>query len=112
MGVIQSLTVEKGGDDKLWNVDGMPMEVNVTLTVQDMYPTMAMTKNSSLMAFNIGLQSYLDCMGGIRSDKILDMMRMNSWLRAKMSKIHSKLTTGLPLMIGDGYQEFMNNILK
>lgn len=112
MGVIQSMTIEKGGDDKMWTVDGLPQELNVTLTMQDMYSTMSMTKNSSLMAFNLGLQSYLDCMAGLRTDKLIQLVKVEGWFKGKISKIHSKLTTGIPMLVGDGVKSFIENILR
>jgi len=112
MGVIQSLTIERGGDDRLWNVDGMPLEINCTVTIQDMYNTTTLTKNNALVSFNVGLNSYLDNMAGIRSDKLLDLARYEGWLMSKLSKLHSKMTTGFPLMISDGAYSFISNMLK
>ena len=112
MGVIQSLTIERGGDDRLWSVDGLPLEVNVTITIQDMYSTTALTKNSKLVGFNAGLNSYLDNMAGIRTDKLMDIAKAKGWLSAKMSKVHYKLTSKPLLMISDGAYSLINNLLK
>lgn len=111
MGVIQSLTIERGGDDRLWSVDNMPLEINCTVTIQDMYSTTALTKNSKLVSFNVGLSSYLDNMAGIRSDKLLDMRRYKGWFFSKMSKLHFNITK-LPLLLSDGVYSMINNFLS
>ena len=110
MGVIQSLTIERGGDDRLWNVDGMPLEINCTVTIQDMYSTTSLTKNNTLVSFNVGLNSYLENMAGIRSDKLIDLSRYKGWFDSKLSKLHLKLTS-LPLMVSDGVYSFLGKFL-
>lgn len=111
IGVIQSLTIERGGDDRLWSVDNMPLEINCTVTIQDMYSTTALTKSSRLVAFNAGLTSYLDNMAGIRTDRLIDMRRVTGWWSSKVSRLHYNLTR-FPLLLADGFYSMIGNFLN
>lgn len=67
MGIITSLRIDKGKEGS-WTVDGLPSEVDVSLTIKDLYNTMAMSKREngsanlinnsqflSYLAFNCGV---------------------------------------------------------
>lgn len=112
MGVVQSLTIERGGDDRLWSVDNLPLEINCTVTIQDMYSTTSLVKSSRLTAFNAGLTSYLDNMAGIRIDRLINMRKVTGWWSSKMSKLHFRLTQSPKLLISDGFYSMINNFLN
>jgi len=63
--MVQSLTFKKGGDEDLWSLDGLPLEMTVNLSVKDLYPTLMMSRSFSMMATNIGLMGFLDNMAGL-----------------------------------------------
>lgn len=68
MGIITSLRIDKGKEGS-WTIDGLPSEVDVSLTIKDLYNTMAMSKRQteggvqlinntqflSYLAFNCGV---------------------------------------------------------
>lgn len=70
---ITSLEVKKGGDDNLWTMRGYPNEVEVNLTIKDLYPQMSMSKTNANFKFNKGLINYLECMAG------LDPTEVDGW---------------------------------
>jgi len=63
--VITSLEIKKGGDDNLWTNRGFPNEIEVNLTIKDLYPQMSIAKNNTTFKFNKGLLNYLECMAGL-----------------------------------------------
>jgi hypothetical protein len=67
MGVIESLSIEKGGGGEAWTVDGFPSQVKVTLSIKDLYSHLSMNTETELMNFfqNQSLMEYLANMCGI-----------------------------------------------
>lgn len=74
LGMVESIDIQKGGSDgNQWSADNLPLEMDITLNVKDLYPTMMMTsKMSSGTAFmnNTGLISYLNVMAGVQINEI------------------------------------------
>lgn len=66
LGMIESISINKG-ENKSWSNDNLPLEVDVRLSVKDMYPTMMMTvgKYGSLYGYNTGLIEFLDTLSGV-----------------------------------------------
>jgi len=71
MGMISSISIVKGTSQELWSAKGYPMGIDVTLQVTDMYPSLSMPINKSMLKQNIGMSTMLDNMAG------LNMMQMN-----------------------------------
>jgi len=46
MGIVSSLDITKGGEDK-WNYQGMPTAIDINMSIKDMYSTMFMSKGSA-----------------------------------------------------------------
>lgn len=72
LGIISSLSITKGGEDK-WNVMGMPMQADVTVTIKDLYSTMFISKTQGLLN-NTAQMDYLALMAGIDMNEI-DVLR-------------------------------------
>ena len=83
-GIIDSIDLKKGGSSgKEWNIDNLPTEIDVTVNIKDLYPTIMSTAvneklGSSGLAFanNIGLTEYLKTMAGIQ---LSDFNPQNNW---------------------------------
>lgn len=62
LGIVTSLSIDKGKEGS-WTVDGLPTEVDVSLTIKDLYNTMAMTSqatgNGAQLVNNTQFLSYL-----------------------------------------------------
>ena len=82
MGLVKDMQITKGGQSgDCWNIDGLPTEVNVSLSIQDLYNSLSMgnfhTKqnvwnfihNTSLIDF-IGVQCGLNMRSNEWSKKI------------------------------------------
>jgi hypothetical protein len=65
-GVITSLTITKGGQDNLWTSNGLPMQIDVNVTVKDLYPAMMISQSYGELAVNTGLMDTLDTIAGLR----------------------------------------------
>lgn len=84
MGVVTSLTITKGGADSLWTVDGHPQMIEVNMNVVDLYPQMIQIKDIGLLAYNLGIASFLENMAGIRPDQ-LSFLKFKSLINRKLS---------------------------
>jgi hypothetical protein len=65
MGMITNFSFVRGGSEGLWASNGLPLAVDVTLTVTDMYPTLSVASNAALLRQNMGLSAFLDNMCGL-----------------------------------------------
>jgi hypothetical protein len=71
MGIVNNFSFVRGGSQNLWTRGGLPLCIEVTMSVVDLYPTMAVSSNMALLRQNIGLSGFLDNMCG------LNIMHMN-----------------------------------
>jgi len=65
MGVITSLSFNKGGDEKLFNPRGLPLILEGSISVADLYSNLSMPMNYSQFATNIGTAAFLNTLGGL-----------------------------------------------
>lgn len=65
MGVVTSLSFTKGGDDKLFNRRGLPLCIEGTITVKDLYSQLSLPRNSVDLITNFGTASFLFNMSGL-----------------------------------------------
>lgn len=69
LGMIDSIDVRKGGGSGTeWTIAGLPTEIDVTLNIKDLYPTLMLTMargTGSLFQNNTGLIEHLNLMSGI-----------------------------------------------
>ena len=110
MGVIRSLTIERGGEGK-WSAEKLPREISVRINVSDMYPQMILSPGSSHLKYNFGMLSYIDCLAGIRYDQLswiandkrvinVGTDRTSSLLSFRASSIHNRMRD---LAVGGSY---------
>lgn len=67
LGIISSLDIDKGGEDK-WNALGMPLQADVNVTIKDLYSTFFISKGGGLFN-NTAQLDYLAMMAGIDMNK-------------------------------------------
>lgn len=67
LGIVDSISIEKGGSGDAWNVHGLPNEVKVTISVRDLYTNLMATKSSKPQLFfnNQGLIDFLAVSCGV-----------------------------------------------
>lgn len=85
MCVVSSITFVKGGSDNNFTIDNLPQELDVTMTIKDLYPSMPITNKFSMIRYNIGLGSFLDTLAGIRTDTVNVFARAKSWIKTRLS---------------------------
>ena len=64
-GAIVSLTWIKGGDNQIYSSEGLPLEINVTMEVEDLYPTSMSSKIMTYVKYNRNLLCFLENMAGV-----------------------------------------------
>ena len=65
LGICTSFTFVKGGSENLRTADGLPRQIDVTMSVKDLYPVLTSSKNNESMYFNIGMGTFLDNIAGV-----------------------------------------------
>ena len=70
MGIVESIDIEKGPEQS-WSAEGLPTEVDVTLTIKDFYSQLMMTKSNEVRLFwtNQGLIDFLGVTCGLDLSK-------------------------------------------
>jgi hypothetical protein len=84
-GVITSLTIKKGGDDNLWTHSGLPMQIDVNVSIKDLYPALMLSKDFEGLNKNIGMVDFLDNMANLG---VTEYSLYNSLLTNLKSKVN------------------------
>ena len=110
LGIIDSISIEKGGSGDAWTADGMAAEMKVTMTIKDLYATLTLPDNYSFKAFfgNTGLLDYLMVNCGI------DITKHNLDLKIKMmvNLFKNNITSLITGFVDDkieGFKEQLRN---
>ena len=93
MGIITDLSISKGKEGS-WTIDGLPSEVDVDITIKDLYNTMAMTSDEDTTNFlnNTTFLNYLANACGISINKPDVERSIDLWLMMKTDYWKEKLT--------------------
>lgn len=78
-GCITSFTIEKSKEDM--TAYGMFKKVTVSITVEDLYPTLISSPNSDLLSCNFGLSQFIDNMSLLSYDQSYNNMSVNGRIR-------------------------------
>lgn len=108
LALISSFTWVRGGGNSLWTKDGLPRSIDVTLTVQDLYPYLAMSKRISFLSANPSYAVFLDTMSGmmaLNDDKTEDAL--NRYFEVLLNRINSSSRNGT-----DVWNKFNSNKAK
>lgn len=65
MGVVTSLSFKKGGDDAFFNRKGLPMVIEGTMNVMDLYSSLSLPMRPDQFAVNFGTSSFFDNLAGL-----------------------------------------------
>lgn len=81
-GAISSFDMTRS-EDFLWTTEGFPNEIEISMTVQDLYPNLIMPKKVREIRYNGALISFLECMAGVRFDQfnLLGAIKRRSKIR-------------------------------
>ena len=93
MGIITDLSFSKGKEGS-WTIDGLPSEVDVDITIKDLYNVMAMTNNNQPTEFlnNTTFLNYLANSCGISINKPDVERSIDMWMMAHSNNWRDKLT--------------------
>lgn len=109
-GAITSIDFKMGGDESLWTSGNLPNEIEVTLSIQDLYPVMMDTERIDYMKYNIGLSSFLECMSGISFNQLSYLDRYGLEMKAQGNMNLSNLSIpGLRHKYSDFWTNFNNS---
>jgi hypothetical protein len=65
LAMITDFTWTKGGESNLWTKDGLPRAISGSLTIQDLYPYLSMTKRFSFLSANPNYTVFLNNLAGL-----------------------------------------------
>ena len=72
MGCVTSVDFKKGGDNFWFNASGLPLVIDGSLTVVDLYNALSLPANYAETLVNIGTRSFLNTLGGLTLYDTLD----------------------------------------
>lgn len=72
MGVITSFSFKKGGDEALYNNRGLPLIIEGSMTITDLYSNLSLPMNHSQFATNFGTAAFLNNLGGLSLYSTMD----------------------------------------
>ena len=67
MGVIENINWTKGGNNSEWSKNMLPLSLEVTLSIQDLYPTLTAGASANEMNRNGAINLYISNMAGLMS---------------------------------------------
>ena len=94
MGVVTSLTFKKAGSDDLWSEDGLPLEIEVSLNVKDLYPVLMMSKTYTVLASNNGMADFLENMAGVSFTDVKIGSEIHAVIAQKINAVAGAFTHG------------------
>lgn len=70
MSIVESLTIQKGGDGSAWSVDGYPLEIKLQINLKDLYNSFSISKPTSFQEaynfiWNHALIDYVSVQSGV-----------------------------------------------
>lgn len=99
MGIIQDMTINKGGSGDSWSVDGFPTEVTVSLSIKDLYNSLYQSK----------LTSKSDAYNLLWNSGLIDYIGTQCGLNMKKSEYAKKLETAY-VLAGNIPQDLLTNL--
>lgn len=83
MGIVESLSISKGGDGSAWSVDGLPLEVQLSINIKDLYNSFSMSR--------INAVAPVDIYNMLWNTALIDYVSVNSGLNMKQSEWRTKI---------------------
>lgn len=90
MGMIESLTWKRFGDGDMISEDGVPTQIDVSVSLKDLYHTLTMTnmfENVGTFYNNTGLMDLIGTLSGVNMNRINIGQRISLFLSSGMSSI-------------------------
>lgn len=77
MGAITNFSFRKGGDEMLFNNRGLPLIIEGSFTITDLYSNLSLPLSYNQFATNLGTSSFLNTLGGLNLYSALDVSVAN-----------------------------------
>lgn len=108
MGVIQNLSVERGKEGS-WNESGLPTEINVSITIKDLYSALGITSGRKASDFvqNTALMDYICNLAGINLAEPELTRQAKIWLNLQKNKF-----VNFPQRTFNGIEQGVANLLQ
>ena len=109
MGIVESITVEKGSD-QTWTVTGLPTQVKVSLQIKDLYGNLMIppANKPSLFFSNQGMLDYLGCMCGIDLTKPNIIFKLKTLKAMLDSTVVNSFNTGYASLM-ESFKNVLSN---
>ena len=78
MGVVTSFSFRKGGDEMLFNDRGLPLIIEGSMTINDLYSNLSLPLTYKQFATNFGTSAFLNTLGGLNLYATMDMSMMDT----------------------------------
>jgi len=106
LSVIQNMSWKKGGNDGLFTNDGLPLAMTVDITVQDLYPNMAMSRTYAHLRHNTGMHGFLDNLAGLTVQRFSPFENIKNSLVTRAANILG----GVDRSLGEGLKSKVYSI--
>ena len=111
MGMVESIDIKRGGSNNdQWTVDGLPTEIDITLSIRDLYPVMMATTDASLgimLSGNSAFTDYLGMLSGIDMHIVTPMDKSQVLAKMIMDEVVS-----MPATFADKLKYEFNSFIK
>lgn len=67
LALVSDITWSRGGSANMWTKDGLPRQINGSITIQDLYPYLAAVNSTALLSYNPSYTTWLDTFSGQRA---------------------------------------------
>lgn len=104
MGAVQSITFKKGGDNMWFNANGLPMVIEGSISIIDLYSALSIPNTYGEMMVNVGTRAYLNTLGGLTLYDTMDATIVNSLTNRLLSL--AKLPTYPIVYVDDKINDF------
>jgi hypothetical protein len=112
MGMVESISIDKGPEQS-WNVEGLPTQAKVTLSIKELYGNLMMSSSTKPSYFfaNQGLIDYLGVACGV--DMSIPNIYFNYRLACSMLSSYFKdIPNNLYYQMTSNVREFLNGIFN
>ena len=82
MGIVENLTITKGGDGSSWSADGLPTEVQLSISIKDLYTQLSMHRINGVSA--------TDIYNFIWNTNLLDYLAVQTGLNMRQAEAKTK----------------------
>lgn len=89
LGIISNMSYTRGGPNGLFTKDGLPRSISGTITLDDLYPYLAMSRRISFLSANPSYTSFLDSFTGFNAVyKNNDSSELNTYWRYMLNRVN------------------------